>query len=125
VIIVHITKPSGVAFEITFKDGTPEPKILASITKNRQMYGRVGTIKRTDPTFGRETEYDDPNAPWALDHPETCIDIGMEGPGRTFVVTKRLKGPPLKKLEATKDAPLPSPPTEAPKTTSPEPTTLR
>lgn len=119
-IIVHIVKPTGVRFQVTFKDGTPESKILASIARNKVMYGRVGTVKRSDPTLGRETEFDDPNAPWALDHPETCIDVGMAGPGRTFVTTKRLKGPPLKKPEATPEVPKTPDPTP-----TPEPVTLR
>lgn len=94
-ILVHLIAPDGTRHERPFPDGYPDAKIVSDMLnpKGAFAFGRVGFVVKKDQYSGKDVPHADPNSPWIVDHPETRIVVGEEGPGGTFRELRQIHGP--------------------------------
>lgn len=115
-VYVHVIKASGIKFQLDWKKGTSDTRILSDLNASKVMFGYNGTVKGPDPSgamLGDKpviVNIGDPKTGFAYDQPSTIVAVIDPETGAEL---RRLKGPPtldntmLSSQGASNDSPDP------------------
>jgi hypothetical protein len=99
--IVHVIKPTGGRFELTFSETISDNKILAELESIKEMFGYNKIVSRmdTDSPVPALADFSDKESGYAYDHPDCAVVVlKTDNLGEPVfekgipVVAKQLKG---------------------------------